>query len=204
MSHTSSLNEVLRSAYPKLDIVKSILSSNSHEISSTRPDGSSALHVACFNSSALSDKDLISLLIDAQPILLHSPNKFGHIPLHKAVCVASSDSHLETIALITKRHPQGMLAQTIDGQTPLHLALSYPKVPYDSLIKKMVCAEPRVLSSIDKYGQTPLHIAAAKSKISIDTIQFLMQSFPAALSMQDFQGYVFKSISYVMALTLTR
>jgi len=76
----------------------------------------------------------------------------------------------------------------LDGQTPLHIALSsiypQPPIPPDEpgdihltrLIRLLVDSNERVLFMSDYQGDTPLHIVAKNARISLPVVQALLPS----------------------------
>ena len=79
-----------------------------------------------------------------------------------------------------------LLATNAKGRTPLQAALNTPEIP-DSMLHKLVRAQPRAVSKVDDKGRLPLHFAIVKER-RMGTIQALTELYADALYHKDLNG----------------
>jgi ankyrin repeat protein len=178
--------EELSEAFPNLDVIKQIcqfpiVSQQEKE------DGSIALHVACYNTTCLKSFEIIDYLINLSPDSVKHQNKYGLVPLHKAVSVAS-DEHLEVVKMLIDRDLSTVVKKTNDGHTPLHLAVSVPKKPCLELIEYLTVINPKLPQISDGFGHLRIHKAVSRSKVDLSLVELLIHAFPQSIGMKDLQG----------------
>lgn len=79
-----------------------------------------------------------------------------------------------------------LLATNAKGRTPLQVALNTPEIP-DTMLHKLVRAQPRAVSKVDAKGRLPLHFAIVKER-RMGTIQALTELYVDALYHKDSNG----------------
>ncbi|RYH19524.1 ankyrin repeat domain-containing protein [archaeon] len=182
------LLNLLKSAYPKFDEVKRLVSENEEMIRYRRStDGATPLHVACYNSTILLIPDLIKFLVSSHPESLFAVNTFRQTPVHKALLVATS-IHLESVEFLLKSVVDAPLAITKDGQNLLHSSLSQSKDSSEDIVSLLVDLFPLLVELPDKYAQYPIHLAANKKKTNINIIRKLVDDVPTSLLWKDSKG----------------
>jgi hypothetical protein len=150
-------------------------------------DYSLPLHLACKNAKVLESSDVIIHLIQAYPPAISMPNKFGFLPLHKAMSVAT-EKHLPSIAILVETDPSTIIALTMEGQTCLHLAITTPRNPCIPILDYLLHCNNQLLTVADNYGQYPIHKIAAKPRIDPEAINLLINTNPFPLSLKDNKG----------------
>lgn len=187
-----SLIDELNNGRPDFDKIKYILVNFPLQAQQIIPtDGSLPMHVACRHSKILEDLSIIECLYKSYPEALMQSNKFGLLPLHKAMTIAS-ENHLRSITFLIENNPSSLTAKTKDGQTPLHITINVPRNPNVNIVMLLIERNPHIVFIPDKYCQLPLHKAASKSHIDAAIIQALISSSPLALTIKDLKGYVNK------------
>jgi ankyrin repeat protein len=149
------LHDELAKLNPSLENISQILlksypTEEKESVAQEKNDsGSIALHIACYNINTISS-EIIQLLIQSFPDGIKVPNKYGLLPIHKAVSAPGRPvyhSHNVTnfiyntslIKDIIDLYPAGLLHASLDGQLPIHLALKCPFIDgplVDLLINK--------------------------------------------------------------------
>jgi ankyrin repeat protein len=81
--------------------------------------GATPLHAAIANNV---DERVLSVLLDAAPDTAQIPDNQGLLPLHYVA--AFSHTPIAFVRNLIKIYPHAISAQTVDGDTPLHLAIS--------------------------------------------------------------------------------
>lgn len=126
-------------------------------LSSTFPEGiyktessmqRTCLHIAILNS--LPD-NVISYLIDLNPMAVQVQDKYGRVPLHYA---CSKIRSFESIQKIIRPFPQCIKAPDWKKWTPLHVAVTKNNDP--NIIEYMLSLYPETLSMITSSGSTLL------------------------------------------------
>lgn len=185
-----SIIEELRSGHPDIQKLLSLcLQENPECRQRAESDNSLPLHSACRNVRVLSMPEVILALVEAYPEAVELPNNFGLLPLHKAASVANA-GHIPALTILIEANPLALCFKTIDGQTPLHFAISGPRRPSSEVVDFFCSINAEVAVAADSYGQLPMHKAAARSRIEVDVVNSLIKANPYALSMKDSKGYV--------------
>ena len=153
------------------------------------PDNANYLHVACYNDKVLGNSELFRLLTEFCPAAVREKNRFGQLPLHKAAMAASDFRHIPALQLLIDLYPDAATAKTIDGMTPLHLAVTSKCVCVE-VVQTLLSRCPRAGLITDAYGQCPLHRAASKARMPLEVVQALHEANPAVIELKDSKGYV--------------
>ena len=129
-----------------LDILK-LLCPSSSEVNTQDSDGDTPLHIACRKGS----EDLVVYLIDEVHCDVNFTNSRNELPLHIAI---RKGLKFDTLVLLVSQVNKDI--QTIDGDTPLHLACVYKQeVVVRYLVEAMRCDT----SIANANGELPLHIS---------------------------------------------
>ena len=145
-----------------LDILK-LLCPSSSEINTQDNDGNTPLHIAC---NRIGHKDVVVCLINEMHCDINLTNSRNELPLHFAITEYPS---FDVLVLLVSQLNKDV--QTIDGNTPLHLACAARKeklVCY--LISEMHCN----VGIANRNKELPLHIAV-RSSLSVDIIKLVAQ-----------------------------
>ncbi|TPX33093.1 hypothetical protein SmJEL517_g03940 [Synchytrium microbalum] len=111
-------------------------------------DDLSALHLACRDA----ELDMVDLLLEASPSLVHLRSRAGRLPMHIACARGSYDI---AIALIDAA-PDTIDAIDAGGSTPLHEACGSGN---EELVRELIHRGASILAQ-DMNGRTPAHVAA--------------------------------------------
>ena len=90
------------------------------------------------------------------------------------------------MAALIKAAPRALMIQNLEGDTPLHLAVSCPSVPLDC-ISMLLSTCPEACSLQDCNGGTPLHAAIANNA-SDDAILKILECAPNITTVVDNEG----------------
>lgn len=178
--------EELSEAFPNFDLLQEICQFPI-VLHQEKSDGSIALHVACYNSNCLKSEQIINYLINLFPESVKHRNKYGLIPLHKAVTVTTV-SQLDVVKSLIDRDLTTLSMKTNDGHTPLHLAISVPKVPCLELIDYLIMLNTKLLLIPDLFGHLPLHKAVSRSKVDPLIVEHLVENCFESAGLKDLKG----------------
>ena len=175
--------------------------------SATRDTG---MHSACSRIHFLSNS-AVCFLIDSCGKALETPNLLGMLPLHKAMLAKprfistrkrlnereedallrlQSPITVDNIYMLIEGCSKSLIAQNVEGQTPLHCCLSHPHTHTLDIVSCLL-EDPQGIqacSIIDKYGYCPLHIAAGNRRIPESVIELLINAYPSATEVRDVKG----------------
>jgi ankyrin repeat protein len=182
-----SLLKEVRSGTPNIDLILNLCASNCPECDYETEDGSTILHIAVRNVKLLQHLHVVQALIAACTSFVAKPNQHGFLPIHKAVSVASDD-HVPAVAALIEANPDTLTAQTLDGQTVLHLAITGPRNPSKGIVELLSQRQPLLGYTADAYGQLPLHKLVSRPRVEAELVQYLIQCNPHATSLKDSKG----------------
>lgn len=151
-------------------------------------DQSLPLHALCRNAVFLRNDVFVLRMIEVYPGALLVPNRFGFLPIHKALSVASEE-HLPAIKILVASNPGCLSFKSLEGQTALHIAVDSPRNPSQTIISYLIEQNPQSVFIADKYGQLPIHKLAAKPRVSESIVLDIIRAGPSALSVADNRGY---------------
>jgi hypothetical protein len=184
----SQLQRLLCQAKPNIQEIKDICTQYLDECRGYRTaDHANYLHIACFNECVLAEVELLQMLTDLFPEAIRLKNRFGQLPLHKAVLAAKDHCHISGLQLLLDLYPEGVRVKTIDGMTPLHLAVM-TKNPCLEIIQTLILKCPDVAQIADAYGQYPLHKATGRSRMPIEIVKVLHEACPKVIELKDDKG----------------
>lgn len=157
---------------------------------------------------AIKSKDAVSLKMNANgnevlafltkmfPKAVNKPDAYGYLPLHLA-CMNNNPS-LDVVEHMIRLYPEGCLATSTDGSTPLHMIARQPVDSYDKLeitvkiIKILIrSGGQRTLKAVDKDGYIPLHICAlgdSTRAFQQKLIKYMIKKYPGGLNAKDHSG----------------
>ena len=181
------LHDELMLYEPFEEIVCRLVEGDPTRARATNESGSMALHIACSNIENVTT-EILNFLIEQAGETLGMANKFGLLPIHKAVSSFCSKKSLSNINFIAEANLEGLLCRTLDGQLPLHLALANPKVYSFSLVEMLIALSPTAVNVPDKRGHYPLHKAASKAHIDSGIVGLLLDKAPQVASIKDHNG----------------
>lgn len=184
------LHDELKLYEPFEEIVCRLIECDPQRARVANESGSLALHVACGNIENVSIETLNFIIEHARETLAIS-NKFGLLPIHKAVTAFCTQKSVGSIKFVAEAYLDGLSSRTLDGQLPLHLALASPKVYSYSLVEMLVELNHSALNIPDKRGHYPLHKAASKANIDPAIVDFLIEQAPGVVSIKDHNGYAY-------------
>ena len=184
------LHDELKVLEPSIEIVRCLVESNGALLITPNESGSIALHIACANIENILPELLAYLIEQSLPLggSLATTNRYGMLPIHKAVGAFTTKNSLLKIRTLVEGNPSCLLAQSLDGQLPLHIALNSPKLYTVTLIDVLVELEPKALKVADKYGHYPLHKAAGKTRIDAGIVGILLEGAPEVATLKDRNG----------------
>jgi hypothetical protein len=171
-----------------------------------------ATHVACSRIHFLSSS-LICFFIDTCPGNLSKPNRFGMLPLHKAVMAKPKfistrkrlverledddpqtrcGINIDSIYMLIEANPMALTATNIEGQTPLHLCLNNQNHWTEEIVAALLDDDigRQALTMRDAYGSIPLHCAAANRLTTTATLVQILDANPNGCMAQDKKGQV--------------
>ena len=183
----SHLHAELKLFEPDEEVVAHLIELNRGIVSAEIENGSLAMHVACGNIENISI-EILQRVINACPDCLRRANKFGMLPIHKAMGAFSTEKSLKGIRTIAEEYVEGLSVRSLDGQLPLHLALVSPKIYSFSLVELLVELHPDALTCPDDYGQFPLHKAACKVRTDPAIVNLLIEHSPKVAALKDNNG----------------
>lgn len=117
--------------------------------------------------------------------LLLSSDNSGNTPIHLCAGNASTDS-IGVMRALIKTAPRALVIQNVEGDTPLHLAVSCPSTPLDC-ISMLLKDGPEACSMQDCNGGTPLHTAIANDASDV-IIQKILNCAPNIATVVDNEG----------------
>lgn len=148
-------------------------------------DGSYLLHHAC---SVNVDLDTIQLLIELNPDALHIDDRFGMLPLHKAL--EWEDARIEIVELLLSHYPDAIRSGVEDDLLPLHVALE--KHVSDEIVLTLIDRFPGGANIAAGFYRTiALHLACDShfgSPPSQVVLQRLVQLYPEGVRTQCYYG----------------
>ena len=135
------------------------------------------------------DQDITIAVANTNPFALVIQNGEGDTPLHTAFRYCASDELLKFLIDLVYNHVDSCLANNyeshdddkestcfgmtnIDGDTPLHAAVSHEGSP--TIVKTLLDVYPQGILCMNNHGQTPLHVAAELQRF--DLIQTLLKN----------------------------
>jgi ankyrin repeat protein len=172
---------------PSEEVVKALVEHDAERLLTPNDSGSTPIHTACGNIENV-PHDLLMYLLVKSPQALAVPNKYGLLPLHKAVAAYTTKRSLPSIRAVAGAHTEGLLARTVDNQLPLHIALHSPKLYTVYVVELLLELEPSAARFADSHGQYPLHKAAGKTKIDPGVITVLLDAAGDVATMKDLNG----------------
>ena len=181
------LHDELKLYEPFEEVVCRLVENDPSRAKVANDSGSMALHIACGNIENVTT-EMLSFLTEHAGETLAIPNKFGLLPIHKAVTAFCTEKSLRNIRFIAEASLQGLSCRTLDGQLPLHLALVSPKVYSYSLVEMLIDLYPPAARVADKRGHYPLHKAASKAHIDSGIVGLLIESAPDLVCVKDHNG----------------
>lgn len=181
------LNDELKLLEPSEQLVKAIIEHDVGRLLIPNDSGSTPMHAACSNIENIPD-ELLLYLLGKSPEALAVANKYGLLPVHKAVAAFATKKSLPNIRAVIASHKEGLLARSKDGQLPLHTALHSPKLYSVYLVELLLEFAPSAARMADKYGQYPLHKAALKPKIDPGVITVLLDAASDIAALKDLNG----------------
>lgn len=188
--HLDKLFGELSQLDPEDAVITSFLEVLPLRASAEDESGSVALHAACTNINNIRP-DVIDVLVSYYQDGAKKGNKFGLLPIHKAAAVYNTVHSLPTVQKVVEYNVDGLLQQSKDGQTPLHIALSNPCISTYPLVELFVKLNPDCVKLVDNYGHYPLHKAASKAhKLDGAVIDLLLQSCSDIATLKDKNGWL--------------
>lgn len=97
-------------------------------------------------------------------------------PLH-TLCWGNPS--LDAVHELIRAFPQAVTDQDILGDTPLHVAASFPETSA-AVIKLLLDTEPTAASIVNHEGLMPLHMACRYAPKNEEVILLLLEKFPYA------------------------
>ena len=139
-----------------------LLCPSSSEVNAQDSNGDTPLHIACTKGS----EDLVVCLIDEMHCDVNFTNSRNELPLHIAI---RNRLKFDTLVLLVSQVNKDI--QTIDGDTPLHLACVYKQeVVVHYLVEAMHCDGS--IATCNTRKLLPLHIAITMG-LSFDIIRLV-------------------------------
>jgi ankyrin repeat protein len=169
--------------------------------------GSLPLHVACANGAPL---DIIQLLHQSWPKSTQVLNQYGWNALHSlCACIRATSSSassasrmmmsdpigggnsndcIRVVQYLVQHDPASVQVATYHYQDlPLHMACER-SAPLPIIQCLVQADEESSIQARNAFGQLPLHKACAARRLSLDTIQYLVELWPASAMIQDVNG----------------
>jgi ankyrin repeat protein len=184
----------LSEALPSFELIKEIVEKDNLVLTEKRKrDGSNALHVVCFNENAMKEGVIIEYLLSfsssTSPSLVKQKNNHGLVPLHKVVCITKCPEQFNVVKMLTEADLSALSMKTNDGHTPLHLAISSPKMVYYEMIQYFLELNGQLALISDLFGHLPIHKACSRSKeTEVELIMLLVEYCPSSVGMKDLRG----------------
>jgi len=185
------LHDELREAFPNFDLIQKLCRAYPQRVSIPKQDGSLALHIACYNENILAAGiEIVQFLVEMCPEAIKVKNRFGFLPIHKALCAAHTCEQLSVIKYLLQLFPDSIVAQNVDGCTAFHLLVSQGNLHSREFVQFFLQFNPEVVKIPDHYGQLPLHKAMTlkQSKVSAEVMKDLIAAFPLSASWKDSRG----------------
>jgi ankyrin repeat protein len=146
--------------------------------------GTSPAHLVA--SCEYASADLARCVAEAWPESLLTTNQNGDTPLHVAIDRAFPSS--EPLAVFLERCPEALRVANSSGRSPLFVAIARN---HGTVARLVVEADPESARHVDSRRRTAAHFAASRERLSSDLLlQFLAETWPAALQMRDVEGNV--------------
>lgn len=112
-------------------------------------------------------------------------DEHGSTPLHIACW---GNPPLEVIQALLSACPHTVCDQDIDGNTPLHIAVSHPDMSA-AAVSALIEACPTAASVRNKEGIMPLHMACRNAPMNERVIAVLVEANPGALEVRTKVGF---------------
>lgn len=133
---------------------------------------------------------VVKFLVELHPEGVRCRNYFGQLPLHRAM-----RAPLKVIEQLLDMYPDAVCAKDHDGNLPLHHACSFSHkgscVEAIQLLLRRYQGDDLHncgLNVADNLGRLPLHCTALGH--DIETMQFVLQQFPQAVSVAGISGWL--------------
>ena len=186
------LFEELNRAKPSEDVLEALVAGDPSRMQKMDSAKHLPLHIACNHIHSI-DPDILLFLMEKDPKAVEKPNKYGWLPLHKAVSTSlchNRPPNLDNISMIWEAYPDAVRKKTKKGQYPLHLAISEPSRRMSSdVIELILNTEPKVCRKKDSYGHTPLHkVVRRKGPEAQMAFDMLIEAYPDAAKIEDVRG----------------
>jgi ankyrin repeat protein len=172
---------------PELSVVKELISYHPDVVCLVNDCNEAALHIACGNVENVSP-EIFELLLLASPDMPKKANKFGLLPLHKAVLTFYTEKSLVNIRMLISNYKEALSCPTKDGQLPLHLSLRNKSIFAYNLLQCLIEVYPAALQVCDKFGHCPLHKAAGKRRTDPGVITLLCENNKSVAALKDLNG----------------
>jgi len=156
-------------------------------------DGDLPLHNALRGLSSDGDGDdypaSIRLFIDQYADGLSTRNYKGQLPLHvwvNAAAAYASEEEMQVLRLVSERYHAAHMAVDIDGNFPMHMALSYYSTQQKLDVVRFLAEQNEpALRIANSKGHPPLHLVVQQVAPSDDVVRFLVEAFPEGLQSAD-------------------
>jgi hypothetical protein len=139
------------------------------------------LHISIIKGAPVA---VVQYLCQAQPQALKEVDIDGNLPVHHAAYYSSS-----ILKFIIGAHPKACQVSNHKDRFPLHLVCASSWLDSETAVQDLqVCfqAYPKAIQMADRYGRLPLHLRCqTPHPTSWDTVEFLIQEYPAALTTKD-------------------
>jgi ankyrin repeat protein len=143
------------------------------------------VHLLC--SRKRTPLSLVQTLVQANPSCLLQAEKLGgRLPLHISIIKGAP---VDIVQYLCQAQPQALKEVDIDGNLPVHLAVSYSSPALKSVMK----AYPQACQVSNHKDRFPLHLLCASSCLDSemdiqDVLQLCYQANPQAIQMADRYG----------------
>lgn len=101
------------------------------------------------------------------------------------------DTDVDEVETLISSYPAGLMAQNIEGLTPLHLAVAGSKASLNAVTLILFNEEFGLKSASvqDKYGHLPLHKAVSRNNPCMPIVTELINAHPGGVRATDTNGF---------------
>jgi ankyrin repeat protein len=144
--------------------------------------GNTLAHVAA--SSPDVSADLARFVVEAWPEALVATNALGDTP---ALVAIDRDCPSDAAEVFVGLGPEALRIANASGRRPLMVAIAWNHV---DVVRRIAETDPESIRHVDSRGRTAVHWAASPGvgRSSPDLLQYLAETWPAALQMRDRNG----------------
>jgi len=162
------LHDEYREKEPNEYLINELIRYFPDRASRRNASGDVPLHIACFHIDTV-EPGLLLQLLTAYPEGPTVANHMGNLPFHKVVTAQSVEAGgndlfsltqrnlMRRISMVMEAHPEALSVKNVEGQIPLHVALTKPRSVSLSVVSLLLEYYPEGAMEVDAYGHLPLH-----------------------------------------------